>query len=76
MEIIDYNNGGNNLIKINWNKNFYNLYNEEKYCLSFNMLRAYKIETLANLNNFINNNKIIKYIDYEDGIRWRKYLWW
>ena len=55
VEIQNYINGGNYLIKIIGDYNIYDLYNEEIYCTNYNMLRKCDISIWNNLYKYINS---------------------
>ena len=57
VEIIDYINGGNYIIKIIGDYNYYNLLNDEKYAVPNKMLIKCDISVWNNYFKYINNQK-------------------
>ena len=55
-EIIKYLVGGNYLIRIEGDYNYYELHHNEIYCVNSVMLRKYDIELWENIKNYINSN--------------------
>ena len=55
VQIIEYINGGNYLVKIKGDYNIYNLNNNEIYCVKYNLLRKCDNQTWKNI--FELNNK-------------------
>jgi hypothetical protein len=68
VEILDYINGGNYLIKIYGNYNMYNIYNGEKYYVKCNLLRKCDENSWENLYKLISITDLIdekKEYDYD-----------